>query len=486
MAIIIPSYKEEVEILEASLRVLASHRYAKTSYDVFLAMEQRDPNAAAVATSLSHLFKHKFRDLQVTLHPSDIPGEAPGKSSNVSWAAKAVERKYVNSSSWTDVLITVMDSDTHLLSKYFELIFWHHLRSRGEIGLSDITFYMAPIVFDRNSNQVPRLVRMADLMWCGAGLSCFNGTLRRNAVAIPTAVYTVSLSLACLAGGWDSGPEAIGEDMHMLLKCYFATGGHLHTISIPSPASQCNVSTGKEGVRGWVANHQARYSQGLRHMWGSLDTGFAVRQWLRLSKPPETDDSRPSAREAPLPPHVLLRLKLGQYSSHRGEVNKYTWRNLILFTRLFEAHFLPNHLFLVLVASAVYASLPYPISHCRILSITLDITSYMRAIGFALMTIYFVIFYERYHQVCVEAREQEMRRVGLYEELEIEFSRRKRWTLASIIDYFVFPISGTVFGSVPLLQAIVSHFWTDKLVYVVSAKPVKAGGQGQKEQEANA
>lgn len=34
MAIILPSYKEDVEILETSLRVLASHRHAKTSYDV--------------------------------------------------------------------------------------------------------------------------------------------------------------------------------------------------------------------------------------------------------------------------------------------------------------------------------------------------------------------------------------------------------------------------------------------------------------------
>lgn len=34
MAIIVPSYKEEVDILETSLRVLASHRHAKTSYDV--------------------------------------------------------------------------------------------------------------------------------------------------------------------------------------------------------------------------------------------------------------------------------------------------------------------------------------------------------------------------------------------------------------------------------------------------------------------
>lgn len=81
-------------------------------------MEERDPNAVAVATSLTHLFKHKFRDLQFTLHPSDIEGEAPGKSSNVSWAAKAVEKKYVDQPNWTDVLITVMDSECRCLPSY--------------------------------------------------------------------------------------------------------------------------------------------------------------------------------------------------------------------------------------------------------------------------------------------------------------------------------------------------------------------------------
>jgi len=34
MAIVLPSYKEDIEILETSLRVLASHSMAKASYDV--------------------------------------------------------------------------------------------------------------------------------------------------------------------------------------------------------------------------------------------------------------------------------------------------------------------------------------------------------------------------------------------------------------------------------------------------------------------
>jgi hypothetical protein len=33
------------------------------------------------------------------------------------------------------------------------------------------TIYVPPIIFDRNAHLVPRLVRVADLLWAGAGLS---------------------------------------------------------------------------------------------------------------------------------------------------------------------------------------------------------------------------------------------------------------------------------------------------------------------------
>jgi hypothetical protein len=128
LVVVLPSYKEEAEILESSLRVLASHTLARASYDVgrilgttvwprrltnqqiFLAMEERDPNGGNVAQNLIRLFSGKFRDMQYTIHPAGLPGEAPGKSSNVSWAAKQIEQKYLNNPNWTSVLVTVMDS----------------------------------------------------------------------------------------------------------------------------------------------------------------------------------------------------------------------------------------------------------------------------------------------------------------------------------------------------------------------------------------
>ncbi|OAL29436.1 hypothetical protein AYO20_09173 [Fonsecaea nubica] len=481
MAVVLPSYKEDIEILETSLRVLASHTLAKSSYDIFLAMEERDSNGVDVARNLIQLFAGKFREMQYTVHPAGLPGEAPGKSSNVSWAARQIEAKYLDNPDWSSVLVTVMDSDTHLLSQYFETVLIHHLRNRKDQGLTDMTLYMPPIIFDRNAHLVPQMVRIADLMWCGAGLSCFTSKPTRSTVAIPTAVYTLPLPLVCLAGGWDTGSEAIGEDMHMMLKCYFATHGRLQIRPIPSPASQCNVTTGRAGIRGWLANHSARYAQGLRHMWGCLDTGYAVRQWCKIGpdfvthnpSSPSSEGSSSDSERPHRPRHVEICLKLSQHALHGPSLRRFTWRNLILFSRLFEAHFLPIHLFLVLLASAIYSALPYPITSCRLLTAAMDLTSVLRAISFALMTIYFVIFYEGYHQACIEAREKEMKKAGLYEELADEFSYRKRFSLITLCDYVLFPIAGTAFGSVPLLQAIASHFWTEKLVYLVSAKPVK-------------
>src|ERR1700759_4549349 len=170
---------------------------------------------------------------------------------------------------------------------------------------------------------------------------------------------------------------------------------------VASPASQCNVTTGKAGIRGWLANHSARYAQGLRHMWGCLDTGYALRQWCKITpKAKIQDESSPASEASSLeseperPRHVEICLRLSQHALHGPKLRRFTWRNLILFSRLFEAHFLPIHLFLVLLASALYSALPYPITSCPSLAAAMDLTSYLRAAGFAAMTMYFVIFYE--------------------------------------------------------------------------------------------
>lgn len=146
----------------------------------------------------------------------------------------------------------------------------HH---RENLHKAATTMYVTPIIFDRNSHVVNPLVRTADIFWCGAGLS---GLYKGSPICIPTSVYSLAMTLAGQVGGWDTGADSIGEDLHMFLKCYFASSGRFHTKIIFSPASQSNVSSDSKGLRGALSNVKSRYKQAMRHMWGALDTGYAI------------------------------------------------------------------------------------------------------------------------------------------------------------------------------------------------------------------
>lgn len=57
-------------------------------------MEQRESNAEFKALSLISEFIKRFRSIEFTIHPSDIPGESAGKGSNVAWAARKLSERY--------------------------------------------------------------------------------------------------------------------------------------------------------------------------------------------------------------------------------------------------------------------------------------------------------------------------------------------------------------------------------------------------------
>lgn len=305
-------------------------------------------------------------------------------------------------------------------------------RSRG------LSYYMPPIIFDRNSSNVPPFVRTADLLWCGAALS---GIYPGSTIAPPASVYSLPLALADAVGGWDTGPEAIGEDLHMYLKCYFATRGAISVRPIYSAASQCDACSDEAGIRGFFGCLQARWSQAVRHMWGSVDTGYAVRQGLRLWRTRGNGST-------------LLRRR--------------AFLHLVLFHRIFEAHFLPMLLPLSVIASAVYqlfvpAAVTPPALLCAF-----RVCGILRNLSFGIMIFWFHL-YERYHYVCVSIREVEMTRAGLKEDVDFTYRRGAMFW----VDWFIFPLAGVMFGALPAIKAQGSLIFTDRLGYKVTLKPLK-------------
>jgi hypothetical protein len=342
------------------------------------------------------------------------------------------------------------------------------------------TLYAPPIIFDRNAHLVPGIVKMADILWCAAGLS---GQYRGSTICPPTSVYSVPLELADRVGGWDAGPEAIGEDLHMYLKCFFALNGHLTSRTVTTPVSQTNVTgKGDIGIRGYAQGLNARYKQALRHMWGSLDSGFAMKEgkevWRRrkrtsaVYRPLHASHANCADEfESQLPGDVFL-----EHQMERGELVNVVhvalkppnWLSIfLLFHRLFEAHFLPTHTSILVLTSSIYRTLATNDSEPFSIAWTFLATDILRVVGLVALLVYFY-FYQKYHRICVEARGSEMAAAGLADRMRGSFSHRS-WR--DVVDCIWIPFVAPLYGSIPAIHAQLSHFWTLDLLYVVSNKP---------------
>ena len=252
-----------------------------------------------------------------------------------------------------------------------------------------------------------------------------------------TAFLALPLSLVKRVGGWDAGPEAIGEDMHMYLKCFFAMKGNLTSRVIASAASQTNVHSGAAGFGGWVGSHQARYKQAIRHMWGSLDTGYAFIRVAETMFAPDFCDVESEADsdgDSPYMSPVASVSGLEDLSVH--------WLHyILLFGRLFEAHFLPVHLIALAIASSLFKLFASAESRARELAWEFEFDGYLRILGF-LGVVSMFLMYRRYHLICTQARREEMQRAGLEADLNEEF---KEWPL---LTYLVDSCKWWCFGEV--------------------------------------
>ncbi|KHN95330.1 uncharacterized protein MAM_06834 [Metarhizium album ARSEF 1941] len=472
-AIIIPNYKEEMDCLKETLEVLASHSQARRCYDVHLGMEQREVEAESKALKLVSEFTYKFRSIDFSIHPADIPGEAAGKGSNLAWSARKVSVKYSLGMRW-NVILTGIDADSHLSPSYFtNITSMHHAYP----DTASTTLYAAPIIFDRNAHSVPAIVRVADILWCAAGMS---GLYKGSAIAPPTSVYSLPLALVDRVGGWDCDAEAIGEDLHMYIKCFFAVNGNLTCRTVLSPVSQSNVTGGgKGGFRGAMADIKARYKQALRHMWGALDTGFALRKAAEMWKERKqtTRTFRPlhsQGNESSLYIPDMDFTSTADESAGSGIFSDLTRdtikephleRVFYLFHRLFEAHFLPVHMTILVLASALYVWLTDGNGDPHKVAWTFTLSNMLRTTGFVGVACY-LFLYESFHRICVTAREKEMTRAHLADGMC--FSHRS--LTKNYMDYMLVPVVAPLYGAIPCAQAEICHLWTVDLVYAVSKK----------------
>ncbi|KAJ3317636.1 hypothetical protein HDU76_001109, partial [Blyttiomyces sp. JEL0837] len=526
--IVLPNYKEEVDTLCETLDCLASHSRALTQYKICLAMEESEANSEEKAQRLMTQYMDSFFDITYTIHPKGRANEIRGKSSNVAWAAAEMARRggYVSSSVDDKItgksgsgmerrhdheILTVMDADSAFAEDYFNSVAYHYVTALPE--QRRIMMFAPSTVFDRNSNNVPVFVRVTDMFW---SIGVISNLYAASPVKIPCSAYSVSMDLAIAVNFWDAGPEAIGEDLHMYLKCFFHTEGRVIVKSIFSPASQCNVEgNGSAGVRGFMSGLKARYTQAKRHLWGSLDTGYSLRRALLGLLAPGFE---PVIQLKNANVNKLGKPDPNESSNHGGSFDLMTL--FVLFHRLLEAHVLMGHMFLLIITSSIILPVRSAFSYTLsttiyqylsseavhpFVELALNASFWIR-LACIFPNVGMIYFYERYHsfvgferwalqdaavfpqhrkQGVMIANEHGVNISVSHRDLKVQHLGRRPMLASArrypknLWDWLTVPVAGFMFYVMPQFHAQLAQLTTDSLEYLVASKPVlNRGGAG--------
>ena len=262
--VIIPNFNESMKILSRTLDHLSAQRNAKEQISVLLAMEGAEPESFQKAQNLHRQYADQFANLYYTIHPRGLIGEMQCKSANLSWAVNRFLDNIVDESEIdTDaVVLTTMDADTRWHPNHFAALTYHFAINEDRHR----TFWQAPIRYHGNIWQVNPLMRIINTYATALELAYLAAPWW---MAMPMSSYSLSLRLLEQSGNWDT--DVIADEWHMLIKAYFATGGQvtLQHIYLPFLAD----STAGANIFQSIRN---RYSQTLRHAWGSKEVGYML------------------------------------------------------------------------------------------------------------------------------------------------------------------------------------------------------------------
>jgi len=262
--VIIPNYNESMKILCRTLDQLSLQRNARTQISVLLAMEAAEPESYQKAQSLNRQYADFFANVYFTVHPRGLMGEMQCKSANLSWAVNRFLENVVDEHELDPdkLVLTTMDADTRWHVNHFAALTYHFATNEDRHRI----FWQAPIRYHGNIWQVNPLMRIINTYATAFELAYLAAPWW---MAMPMSSYSLSLKLLEQSGNWDT--DVIADEWHMLIKAYFATGGHvsIQHIYLPFLADSTTGANIFQSIKN-------RYSQTLRHAWGSKEVGYML------------------------------------------------------------------------------------------------------------------------------------------------------------------------------------------------------------------
>ncbi|MBI4138417.1 MAG: glycosyltransferase family 2 protein [Candidatus Wildermuthbacteria bacterium] len=254
--VIMPSYKEPLEVLRASFSALARTRYPKDRIIVVLGIEQREGQEARdKAAVLLREFGSSFFHFLVTEHPQDILGEITGKGSNESFAARAAKTEIIDALKipYNRVIVSSLDADTVVFPQYFSCLSWHYIAAKHPTRTS---FQPIPLYIN-NIWQAPPISRVF------AFSSTFWHTMNQQRPEKLITFSSHAMSFSALVDVGFKAVNVVSDDSRIFWQCFFKYHGDYRVESLHYPVSMdANVAPRLFGTMKNIYRQHRRWAYG--------------------------------------------------------------------------------------------------------------------------------------------------------------------------------------------------------------------------------
>lgn len=272
--IILPMYKEPLEIVRESFLALKNTDYPKDKMIVVLSCEERArDHGKKVAQAIKKEFSDSFFKLLITFHPKDLPGEIPGHGSNDAWAAKKAKEEIIDPLKipYENIIVSSFDIDTVVFPKYFSCLTYHYLTCKKPTRTS---FQPIPLYIN-NIWQAPAISQVFSFS------ATFWQIMNQERPEKMLTFSSHSMSFKALSDVGFKQTNIISDDSRIFWQCFFRYDGDYSVCPLYYPVSMdANVAPT------FLKTLKNIYKQQKRWAYGVGDIPYFLFGFLKNKKIP--------------------------------------------------------------------------------------------------------------------------------------------------------------------------------------------------------
>ncbi|MBI4431820.1 MAG: glycosyltransferase family 2 protein [Candidatus Omnitrophica bacterium] len=266
--VLIPVVKEERNVFEPGVQMLARGPYPAKRMVVVLAVEERAGTAIKdSALAVQDKFKDAFLDFLVVFHPEGLPDEAQVKGANVTCAAKMARRRFEELRiPFEHVIVSCFDADTVVSEQYFACLSYYF---RVNPHRNRASFQPIPVYH----NNIWDAHGFAQVMEMGASFFLLTETTNPEKL-VTFSSHSMSFKALVDIGYWPV--DMISDDSSIYWKAFNHFDGDYRTIPMYVTVSMDVVDAGS-----WWATVVSVYKQKRRWAWGVQEFPIIIRAFLK-------------------------------------------------------------------------------------------------------------------------------------------------------------------------------------------------------------